>query len=71
MTQTFFSDSRWSTFVEQQTMEPLPYYYYPHIAGLAATAESSWKYRLLTTCWKLLPLSIAGSLGGCLYKHLG
>ncbi len=53
------------------TMEPLPYYYYPHIAGLAATAESSWKYRLLTACWKRLPLSIAGSLGGRLYKHLG
>lgn len=52
-------------------MEPLPYYYYPHMAGLAATSESSWKFRLLTTCWKRLPLSIAGPLGGSVYRHLG
>ncbi len=51
--------------------EPLPYYYYPHSAGLAATSESSWKFRLLTSCWKRLPLEIAGPLGGYLYKHLG
>lgn len=51
--------------------EPLPYYYYPNIAGLAATPESSWKFRLLTACWKLLPLWVAGALGGHLYKHLG
>ncbi len=52
-------------------MEPLPYYYYPQMAGLASTSESSWKFRLLTGCWKRLPLSIAGSLGSQLYKHLG
>ena len=52
-------------------MEPLPYYYYPDMAGLAATAESSWKYRLLTSGWKRLPLGVAGPLGGYLYKHLG
>src|SRR6266446_4271883 len=57
---------RWGTI-----KEPLPYYYYPHVAGLASTSESSWKYRLLTTCWKRLPLPVAGSLGGYLYKHLG
>ena len=51
--------------------EPLPYYYFPHVAGLASTSESSWKYRLLTSCWKRLPLPLAGSLGGYLYKHLG
>jgi FemAB-related protein (PEP-CTERM system-associated) len=51
--------------------EPLPYYYYPHTAGLAATSERSWKFRLLTTCWKQLPLQVAGPLGGYLYKHLG
>jgi CelD/BcsL family acetyltransferase involved in cellulose biosynthesis len=51
--------------------EPLPYYYYPNMAGLAATSESSWKSRLLTACWKRLPSPIAGSLGGFLYKHLG
>jgi FemAB-related protein (PEP-CTERM system-associated) len=51
--------------------EALPYYYYPHIAGLAATSEHSWKYQLLTTCWKGLPLPLAGALGGHLYKHLG
>ncbi len=51
--------------------EPLPYYYYPHIDGLAATSEQSWKFRLLTACWKRLPLPVAGSLGGHLYKHLG
>jgi lipid II:glycine glycyltransferase (peptidoglycan interpeptide bridge formation enzyme) len=51
--------------------QPLPYYYYPRTAGLAATSEKSWKFRLLTTCWKQLPLQIAGPLGGHLYKHLG
>ena len=52
-------------------MEPLPYYYYPRTAGLAATSERSWKYRLLTACWRRLPLRVAAPLGGSLYKHLG
>jgi FemAB-related protein (PEP-CTERM system-associated) len=51
--------------------EPLAYYYYPRMTGLAATSESSWKFRLLTSCWKKLPLAVAGTLGGYLYKHLG
>lgn len=51
--------------------EPLPYYYYPHVTGLATTSELSWKFRLLTACWKRLPLQVAGRLGGYLYKHLG
>jgi FemAB-related protein (PEP-CTERM system-associated) len=51
--------------------EPLPYYYYPHIAGLAATSEQSRKFRLLTSCWKRLPPAVAGPLGGHLYRHLG
>jgi lipid II:glycine glycyltransferase (peptidoglycan interpeptide bridge formation enzyme) len=51
--------------------EPLPYYYYPQMAGLASTSENSWKFRLLTACWKKLPLAVAGPLGGYLYKHLG
>lgn len=51
--------------------KPLTYYYYPHPAGLAATSESSWKYRTLTSCWRRLPLSVAAPLGGRLYKHLG
>jgi Acetyltransferase (GNAT) domain len=50
---------------------PLPYYYYPAMAGLASTSEGSWKYRLLTSSWKRLPLQVAGPLGGYLYKHLG
>ena len=53
------------------TMEPLPYYYYPRTAGLAATSESSWTYRRLTGCWRRLPLQVAAPLGGSLYKHLG
>ena len=53
------------------TQEPLPYYYYPHIAGLASTTEQSWKYRLLTTCWRRLPVQVTGPLGGRIYKHLG
>ena len=57
---------RWGTI-----KEPLPYYYYPQMAGLASTSENSWKFRLLTSCWKKLPLAVAGSLGGYLYKHLG
>ncbi len=50
---------------------PLPYYYYPHIAGLASTSEQSWKFRLLTSCWKRLPLQVTGPMGGYFYKHLG
>jgi len=51
--------------------EPLPYYYYPQKAGLAATPEHSWRFRLLTACWRKLPLALAGPLGSSLYKHLG
>ena len=53
------------------TKEPLPYYYYPGVDGLASTSEQSWKFRLLTNCWRQLPLHVAGPLGGSLYKHLG
>jgi FemAB-related protein (PEP-CTERM system-associated) len=51
--------------------ETLGYYYYPQMQGLASTSESSWKFRLLTGCWRKLPLTVAESLGGYLYKHLG
>jgi FemAB-related protein (PEP-CTERM system-associated) len=51
--------------------EPLPYYYYPHTAGLASTSESSRKFRLLTTVWRKLPLAVTAPLGGWLYKHMG
>jgi FemAB-related protein (PEP-CTERM system-associated) len=53
------------------TQEPLPYYYYPQVAGLVSTSEQSRKFQLLTACWRHLPLQVAGSLGGRLYKHLG
>ncbi len=49
----------------------LPYFYYPQIAGLAATSETSRKYALLTASWRKLPLSVAEPLGGRLYRHLG
>jgi CelD/BcsL family acetyltransferase involved in cellulose biosynthesis len=52
-------------------METLPYFYSPRMAGLASTSESSRKYQLLTTCWKHLPLPLASTVGGMLYKHLG
>lgn len=51
--------------------EPLPYYYYPRRTGLATTCQTNWTYRLLTACWKRLPLTVSGPLGGYLYKHLG
>lgn len=51
--------------------EPLPYYYYPRIEGLATTSEQGWKFRLLTACWRQLPLQISRPLGDRLYKHLG
>jgi FemAB-related protein (PEP-CTERM system-associated) len=51
--------------------EPLPYYYYPQMAGLASTSESSWKFQMLTGTWKKLPVAVTGTLGGYLYKHLG
>jgi lipid II:glycine glycyltransferase (peptidoglycan interpeptide bridge formation enzyme) len=57
---------RWGAYEEQ-----LLYYYYPANSGLTATSERSWKYRLLTNCWKRLPLQVAGALGGSIYKHLG
>ena len=57
---------RWGAFEE-----PLPYYYYPCSAGLAATPESSWKFRLLTKGWRSLPLWISVPVGSYLYKHLG
>jgi CelD/BcsL family acetyltransferase involved in cellulose biosynthesis len=53
------------------TAEPLPYYYWPEVAGLASTSETSRKYQVLTACWKRLPLPVASTLGGILYKHLG
>lgn len=53
------------------TAEPLPYYYWPQVAGLASTSETSRKYQVLTACWKRLPLPVASTLGGILYKHLG
>ena len=53
------------------TADPLPYYYWPHVAGLASTSESSRKYQILTACWKRLPVPVAATLGGALYKHLG
>nr|BBH88418.1 peptidoglycan bridge formation protein FemAB [Thermosporothrix sp. COM3] len=52
-------------------MEPLPYYYFPEVAGMVATSESSAKYRVLTACWRRLPPAVAGPLGGYLYRHLG
>lgn len=51
--------------------EPLIYYYHPQAAGLASVSETSWKFRVLTNCWRKLPLPVAGALGGRLYKHLG
>ena len=51
--------------------EAIPYYYYPAVQGLASTSEKSTKYQLLTRCWRRLPLSVAGPLGGYLYRHLG
>lgn len=51
--------------------EPMPYYYYPAMKGLASTSESSSKFRLLTACWRALPLPVAGFLGGHLYRHMG
>lgn len=53
------------------TADPLPYYYWPQVAGLASTSESSRSYQILTACWKRLPLPVAATLGGMLYKHLG
>jgi CelD/BcsL family acetyltransferase involved in cellulose biosynthesis len=48
-----------------------PYYYFPALAGLASTSESSRSYQLLTRCWRRLPLQISAPLGGYLYRHLG
>ncbi len=51
--------------------DPLPYYYFPHVAGMAATAETSWRVQTLTACWRRLPLWLSEPVGGYLYKHLG
>jgi CelD/BcsL family acetyltransferase involved in cellulose biosynthesis len=50
---------------------PLPYYYYPRQAGPVSTSEESRVYRLLTSCWRVLPLQVSGPLGGLLYRYLG
>lgn len=50
--------------------EPLPYYYYPNMAGLVATSEDSRRYKMLTSCWRWIPLALSGPLGGYFYKHL-
>lgn len=50
--------------------EPLSYYYYPNMAGLVATSEDSWRYKMLTSFWRWLPLALSGPLGGHFYKHL-
>ena len=50
---------------------PLPYYYYPIQAGLTSTSECSWRYRLLTSCWRRMPVRLAAVSGMYLYKHLG
>jgi CelD/BcsL family acetyltransferase involved in cellulose biosynthesis len=52
------------------TEEPLTYFYSPKQSGLAATPEHSWKYQLATSCWKRLPLAVAGPVGGALYRYL-
>lgn len=51
--------------------DPLPYYYYPRVAGMAATAETSWRAQALTACWRRLPLWLSEPVGGHLYEHLG
>jgi FemAB-related protein (PEP-CTERM system-associated) len=51
--------------------QPLSYYYFPHAAGLASTPRCSPRFRLLTTTWRKLPLSVTAPLGGWLYKHMG
>jgi len=51
--------------------ESLTYYYYPHAAGLAFTSENSPTFRLLTTVWKTLPLTVTVPLGGWFYRHMG
>ena len=51
--------------------EPVPYYYYPAVQGLATTSETSRKYQLITQCWRRLPLQVSAPLGGLLYRHLG
>ncbi|HKS70496.1 MAG TPA: GNAT family N-acetyltransferase [Ktedonobacterales bacterium] len=53
------------------TLEPLTYYYFPALRGLATTSERSWKFRLATSCWRRLPLGVADTVGGRLYGHLG
>lgn len=53
------------------TQEPLPYYYYPKVTGLATTSEQSRKFHILTSCWRHLPLPVAEVLGAKVYRHLG
>ncbi|MFH0809961.1 MAG: GNAT family N-acetyltransferase [Pseudomonadota bacterium] len=47
---------------------PLTYWQYPPSKGQGLLAEGTRAYRLLTRCWRRLPLW-ATELGGTLYKH--
>jgi hypothetical protein len=48
----------------------LKYYYYPEICGAVSTRESGTAYKMMTTLWKNLPLSIQNLLSKYIYKTL-
>ena len=48
----------------------LYYYYYPGIPNLISANRSGKAYRLITSLWKRLPLSVTQPLGSLAFKHL-
>ncbi len=49
----------------------IPYYYYPYQPNLISTNRKGFKYNLVTTAWKKVPLPVAKLLGPILQKQVG
>jgi lipid II:glycine glycyltransferase (peptidoglycan interpeptide bridge formation enzyme) len=49
----------------------LHYYYYPDIQGVGAIPENSLKYKIASSIFKRLPLSVLKVMGNKFYKYLG
>ncbi|HUI27059.1 MAG TPA: GNAT family N-acetyltransferase [Candidatus Kryptonia bacterium] len=49
---------------------PLPHYYFPRVAGLAAQSEDDTRLRALRAVWRRLPLPVTRVIGGLVYRAL-
>ncbi|HVN87105.1 MAG TPA: GNAT family N-acetyltransferase [Candidatus Binatia bacterium] len=49
---------------------PLPHYYFPCVAGVAAESEDSVRLRAVRAVWRRLPLPVTRVIGGFVYRAL-